>query len=512
MLDETIHLALDTIRKNKQALVFAPSRASAEKTAEDISNQTKLLFPELSSQILKSSSSPTKQCRRLANCIKKGIAFHHAGLTGKQKELIEQEFRKGSIRIVCCTPTLAIGMSLPAFRVILKSLKRYSGRRGMDWIPVLEYHQMAGRAGRPEYEPYGEALTIAKTTSEKEAIHERYICGRPEQIYSKLAVEPVFRTYLLSLIAADITRTKQQIKEFFSKTFWAFQFKDTEKLELLIEKMLLLLEEYEFIIISRKESDFTPASDLQADARIRATLLGKRVSELYLDPFTAHHLLNCLKRSSSKEIELSSFSFIQMFCHTLEMLPLLRVKAKDHEHVQERLAERYGQLLEDEPTLYDFNYDDFLNSIKTALFFEEWIEEKDEDYLLEKYGIPPGEVHTKLDLADWLLYSSHELARIIHLQGSLNELSKLRFRIKYGVKEELLPLLRLKGIGRKRARKLYNNKIKDIGDVKKTSLPLLTQLIGQKTAESIKQQVENPEQPVSPGKRKGQLGVLKFKG
>ncbi|MFH1682643.1 MAG: hypothetical protein ABIA37_02490, partial [Candidatus Woesearchaeota archaeon] len=80
MLDETIYLALETIRMKKQALVFVPSRASAEKTAEDISNQTKLMFPELANQILKVSSTPTKQCRRLANCIKKGIAFHHAGL------------------------------------------------------------------------------------------------------------------------------------------------------------------------------------------------------------------------------------------------------------------------------------------------------------------------------------------------------------------------------------------------------------------------------------------------
>ena len=124
MLDDTLFLALETISLNKQALIFASTRSIAEKTAEDISLKTSFFFPELATQVLKGISSPTKQCHRLSSCVKKGIAFHHAGLTSKQKELVEEEFRKGTIKIICCTPTLAMGMSLPAFRVIIKSLKR----------------------------------------------------------------------------------------------------------------------------------------------------------------------------------------------------------------------------------------------------------------------------------------------------------------------------------------------------------------------------------------------------
>ena len=162
-MDPLHQLAQDTLDKNKQAIVFTASRASAEKTAEELSKLTTVQLLDLSQKVLKSISSPTKQCRRLSNCIKKGMAFHHSGLTSQQKDLIEEEFKKGTIKIICATPTLAAGLSLPAFRVILKSLKRYSGRRGMDWIPVLEYYQMAGRAGRPEYESFGEAIAIAKT-------------------------------------------------------------------------------------------------------------------------------------------------------------------------------------------------------------------------------------------------------------------------------------------------------------------------------------------------------------
>ena len=79
----------------------------------------------------------------------------------------------------------------------------------------------------------------------------------------------------------------------------------------------------------------------------------------------------------------------------------MRVKSKDEETVQEELTKNYDQLLEKEPSAFDHEYEEFINSIKTALFFSEWINEADEDYLLEKYDIRPGEIKVKLDLADW---------------------------------------------------------------------------------------------------------------
>src|SRR3990167_7074642 len=106
-----LDLALDTIKIGKQALVFANTKRSAEKTAEDIAKKVKTdnkKLIELSESVLKALSRPTKQCERLSNCIKKGIAFHHAGLVAKQRELIEDNFRSGLIKIICCTPTLCL--------------------------------------------------------------------------------------------------------------------------------------------------------------------------------------------------------------------------------------------------------------------------------------------------------------------------------------------------------------------------------------------------------------------
>ncbi|MBS3127245.1 ATP-dependent DNA helicase, partial [Candidatus Woesearchaeota archaeon] len=77
--------------------------------------------------------------------------------------------------------------------------------------------------------------------------------------------------------------------------------------------------------------------------------------------------------------------------------------------------------------------------------------------------------------------------------------------------EELLPLLRLKGIGRVRARKLYTQGIKDLGDVKKIDLVSLSQILGRTVAEDVKKQVGEEVKEVPKGTRKGQLSIQKFK-
>ncbi len=474
-----IDLALDTISKGKQALVFVNSKPSAEKQAEEISKRCNGKLDELAEKVLNVLSTPTKQCKRLAGCIKKGIAFHHAGLDQKQKELIEDGFRAGEIKIICCTPTLAAGMDLPAFRTILTSLKRYTNH-GMDYIPVLEYEQMAGRAGRPKYDSYGEAICIAGTDAQKEELIEKYLNGEVEHIYSKLAAEPVLRTYVLSLISSGLVRSKEDLMKFFSRTFFAFQFKDLKKIEELLVRVLGMLKDWGFVKGSSNE-DFVSADSM--NEKYIVTLLGKRVVELYLDPLTANKLVEGLK----KKCEKNEFSYLQLISHTLEMRPLLRIKKSEYEEVQEKIALIEENLLED--GFFD-EFEDFENSIKTAWFFEEWINESSEEQLLEKFGVRPGEIKYKLNLSDWLLFSCIELSKLSLLNENVSNLTKLRVRLKYGIKEELMPLVRLKGIGKTRARKLYSNGIKDVRGLKKIGLGELKLLIGEKTAENIKKQLE----------------------
>ncbi|MBS3147731.1 hypothetical protein J4219_02510 [Candidatus Woesearchaeota archaeon] len=473
--DPVVNLALDTIELKKQALVFVNAKRSAEKVAEDISKKSPLksdALSQLSEDIKTILPRPTKQCERLALCAKKGIAFHHSGLHAKQKELVENAFREGVIKIIACTPTLAAGLDLPAYRAIIRDLKRF-GPHGMAPIPVLEFLQMAGRAGRPKYDTVGEAIVIVQTETDKQYVIDTYLRGVPEEIYSKLAVEPVLRTYLLSLINSRIIHSKETILDFFSRTFWAFQYNDLERMAKIIDRMLKLLMEWGFI------------QEIQEG--YRATIIGKRVAELYLDPLTAHIFIDALMRSES--IKLKSISFLHLVCDSLEMRPLLRVKQKEFDDVQEKYHLLESYLLKPEPSMFEPEYEEYLNAFKTALMLEEWIDEKDEEWMLEKYDCRPGEMRVKIDNADWLLYSCHELARLLSLQPLLKEIVKTRLRLKYGVKEELLALIRFEGVGRVRARKLFKEGIKDVGDVKNASQEKLARIVGDSVAKSLKKQV-----------------------
>lgn len=522
--DETLNIALDTLKIKKQALIFLSTKKSAESNAEKIAVKVKdINLEELSEEVRTVLTRPTKQCERLARCVKKGIAFHHSGLESKQRELIENKFRDGTIKIICCTPTLAMGLDMPAFRSVVRDLKRYGGRWGMDWIQVLEYHQMAGRAGRPGKEDYGEAICVASNDSEKNNIITKFIHGEPEDIYSKLAVEPVLRTYILSLVATGFVKNKKELSDFFSKTFWAHQYKDLEKLNFILEKMITLLKTWGFLesdeknLLDKKTEkiDFKSVSfksvDSIIDEKLIATKLGEKVSSLYLDPYTANFIITCLKRAKDTRLA-KEFSYIHMVSSTLELRPTFKVGVKEYTLVEEKLVECGDDLLYPIPSAYDADYEDFLSTIKTSIIFDEWMNETDEHDLLEKYNVRPGEFKTKLNEADWILFCTTEFARMTNCLELIKDIRKTQVRLEYGAKEELIALLKLKNIGRIRARTLYKNGIKDLGDILKIDFTTLSQLIGQAIAKDIKSQVgaDVSNIVVKPNKRKGQMSMSDY--
>lgn len=467
----------ETITREKQVIIFCGSKRGAEKQAEDLAKYLRKTFSaisandslkELAHRFEHVLSTPTKQCQRGAFCISGSTAFHHAGLTSEQRDIIEQGFKAGSIRVICATPTLAAGLNLPAFRVIIRDLKRY-GRWGMQYIPTLEYYQMAGRAGRPGLETYGEAIILAQSDAEKEQLFEKYITGKVEPITSKLAVEPVLRFHVLALIASGFITNKKQLYAFFSNTFYAKQFGDMQKITQILEKVLGLLTKYGFL---EGSSDDFVSADVVASEKLRATLLGRKVSELYLDPYTAHELIESLKKADpAKKIV---FPLLHILSNTIEMRPLLRVKSGEIDDIHSIVLQYEDQFLQEVPD----DVDDFLESVKTALFFQAWVQETDEETLLERFDIRPGEIRAKLEIIEWLIQSSIELSRYCSLHHMITPLASLQTRLKYGVKEELLPLLKLKNIGRVRARLLYNRGFTSVASLKSASTENLTSILG----------------------------------
>ena len=482
--DSEIILSRNTIEKKKQALIFVASRRSAEATSEKISNKISKMISDdekkelnkLSSDILSVLNSPTKQCKRLAGIVSRGCAFHHAGLVSKQRRIIEDGFRSGLIKILVSTPTLAFGINLPAWRVLIRDAKRYSsfGYYGSQYIPVLEIQQMFGRAGRPKYDKTGEAILLAKTQDDAEDLKERYILGEPEPIYSKLSIESMLRMHILGLIAMGVTKSRGELESFLSKTFFAYQYGDINEIMEKTERILRQLESYKFITIGNKpfiSSEFVPAFDIDRDVELQPTKIGKRVAQLYIDPVSANFIIQGL-------VQKDDIEYLMLISQCVEMEPLLRIKKNDYEDIEDELARSSIQA----PDVWDVDYDSFLMAFKTSLMFNDWMDESSEDAILDKYGIAPGELYSKKLNAEWMLYAATELAVLLEKRDVANSLNKVKLRVKHGVRKDLLKLVKLKGIGRVRARLLRNNGVKIPSDLKRVDLK---KILGPKIAAQI---------------------------
>ncbi len=148
-----------------------------------------------------------------------------------------------------------------------------------------------------------------------------------------------------------------------------------------------------------------------------------------------------------------------MVTNTAEMKPY----SKATEEAEERFLE-YGRLLEGQSAYDSYLYDP-IKPFSTALMLNEWIDEVGEQALMIKYRESPGSIFNKTNNTDWLLYSSTELARIIKVNPRM--LLELRVRMRYGIKKELLDLVRLEQVGRVRARLMFNSGIKTVDDLRK---------------------------------------------
>ncbi|MFB6294900.1 MAG: ski2-like helicase, partial [Candidatus Nanohaloarchaea archaeon] len=220
---------------------------------------------------------------------------------------------------------------------------------------------------------------------------------------------------------------------------------------------------------------------------LAATTIGERVAELYIDPYTAHHLLQHMEQAEQRGG--SDLAWLHSLSQTVEMKPRFRVRSSEEADVEEMLAEAEEELFDTPPEPWDIGYDQFLEALKTGMCLKEWVEEVDEDELMERYNVTPGGVRAKVEQADWLLYACSELATLKEWDDARGQVQKLRTRVKHGIREELLPLVRFDQVGRVRARALYDDGITSAADIRDASFNHLKNLVGKRTAEKLKHQV-----------------------
>lgn len=473
-----LRLIEDTLARDKSILLFYSSRRNAEAAARRAAEVVRPRLPDqdrrelvrLGQEALKALGTPTRQCQKLADCLVRGAAFHHAGLVAEQRRLVEEAFRTRLLKVICCTPTLALGINLPSFRSVVRDLRRYSEEAGSAWIPVREWKQYVGRSGRPGLEEWGEGIAIARTEDERDAILEHYIRAGPEPVRSQLAAEPALRMAMLGLIAAGFVRSLPGAAQFFSRTFFGYQYRDAVPLTDALDRVIHLLESFGFVT--------------RQGTRMDVTRIGRRVAELYIDPLSAFTMIERLGDGRPK----NELSYLHLICSCGELWPRLRCRPREWHELAGRRAglERW---LFDPPPPWEPDYETRLRILKTALMLDDWIDEKSEAELLDRWQEAPGELRTHLVTGDWLLYAASELARLTGRKKEGTALATLRLRVRAGVRAELMPLVAFEGIGRVRARILFQAGIRTADDIGAASQERLARLLGPAIAASLKQQV-----------------------
>lgn len=474
--DPIVSLVDDCLSNNGQVLIFVNTRRASESLASSLRSVTRKYIGvgkelrEISKSVSLDDEEPTSIGKRLSECIKYGVAFHNAGLSNDQRKRVEDLFRAGKIKVIVATPTLAAGINLPARMVIIREATRFDAEYGHSAIPVLEIKQMCGRAGRPRYDDYGEAVFISKDEDHRSFLLENYLLADPENVYSKLGTEPALRSHILAVIATGSVRSEEGIFRFLEHSFLAKQ-TDLDFMHDTLRRILSYLEENEMV-------------KAEKDGTLRATAFGKRVSDLYLDPASAVTMRKALE-VFRKDAE---FGILHTLAATADLKPLY-LRQSDYAWVEELLESKRDEMLLEPPS--DLNqYEFYLAEVKTASLIQDWIEEKSEEEIEKKFGIGPGDIRSKMEVAEWMAYSMDQLSALFN-ERAHELLQPLVKRINKGVRPELLELTKLRNIGRVRARVLFNNGFRTIADIRNASVDRLASLpaIGPALAAQIKKQL-----------------------
>ena len=471
LMGTPIDLGVQSVKQGGQSLVFAETRVRSKSLATKASDaifqmldKKEILELEKTSKKLLSENEHTELVKTLALLVKKGVAFHHAGLNQKCRQTIEEEFRKGTIKLLSSTPTLAAGVNLPARRVVISNINRYNAKVGANRpISILEYKQLCGRAGRPQYDDYGESIIVGNGNTED--LIEYYINGEPEPIISKITDDKSLRTHILSVIVTHPGIKKEDLLEFFLQTLGGLQTRKPT-LKFAIDISLRFLSS-KFLIIKKGE-------------RYAATEFGKKTSMLYIDPLTATYFRDSIENVSQERKH--TFGFLHLITNCEEFFPKFSLRQKDYETASLMIENNSSQLLEP-ISEYDCS--------RSLLALQSWITESTELSLSDSLGIESGDVHRMTENANWLSYCLREISKHVERVDLLEELSDLRNRVIYGIREELLDLVKVKGIGRVRARILFKHGIKNLEDLKKIPVNKLGEIdkIGSTIADKIKEEL-----------------------
>lgn len=449
--DVIVKIVEKAIEDNSQALSFVSTRRFTESLATYVAKkidkkttkEQKHKFKQVADKLLevpkKKGSLPTTTCLKLAEAAEKGVVFHHAGLFNEQKEIIEDEFRNGNILMITATPSLMYGVNLPSKYVVIRDHTRWTSN-GPASIPVFDYEQMSGRAGRPQYDDVGYSYLVAKTMDEAFDLEARYVNGEIELTNSKLIdnKDAIYKQ-IIAQIASSLSKNLDDLNDFFGKTLYGFQMKNNPSMSMFAQDSLNweLESALEFLL---------------QNGIIRATPEGLKTTDfgnLIAKSNYAVETAVKIKEYVSTMEKLNPAEMIYALAETPD-LPLISFKGRKSKNpVRDKLSE-CGLFAVD-----------IGNPEATAVSLIEWIDERNEYEIENAYNVYSASTRRSAYEASRLVKFAKNTLEVLGNYSNLKDMDYLSARLYYGVKEDIIPLVvGVKRLGRKRARLL----MKTFGD------------------------------------------------
>lgn len=474
--DVIVKIVEKAIEDNSQALSFVSTRRFTESLATYVAKkidkkttkEQKQKFKQVADKLLevpkKKGSLPTTTCLKLAEAAEKGVVFHHAGLFNEQKEIIEDEFRKGNILMITATPSLMYGVNLPSKYVVIRDHTRWTSN-GPASIPVFDYEQMSGRAGRPQYDDVGYSYLVAKTMDEAFDLEARYVNGEIELTNSKLIdnKDAIYKQ-IIAQIASSLSKNLDDLNDFFGKTLYGFQMKNNPSMSMFAQDSLNweLESALEFLL---------------QNGIIRATPEGLKTTDfgnLIAKSNYAVETAVKIKEYVSTMEKLNPAEMIYALAETPD-LPLISFKGrKSKDPVRDKLSE-CGLFAVD-----------IGNPEATTVSLIEWIDERNEYEIENAYNVYSASTRRSAYEASRLVKFAKNTLEVLGNYSNLKDMDYLSARLYYGVKEDIIPLVvGVKRLGRKRARLLMKTFGDNLSEASEKELQKV-EGIGPKLADKVK--------------------------
>ncbi|XP_046392889.1 DNA polymerase theta [Ischnura elegans] len=496
--DDVTFLCLETIAQGFSVLIFCPTKNWCEKLAETVAKDfffigtsslpvaedgrklvekfiQQLNKSPLSEVIDKLKRSPAGLDPILAKTVSLGVAFHHAGLTMDERDILESSFRSGVLRVLVATSTLSSGVNLPARRVIVRT-PIFHGKL----VDILTYKQMIGRAGRMGVDTAGESILVCH--EKEKGMVERLLNAELPAIQSCLGsgrstkLSASLKRAVFEVVASGVASTPEQVECYTNLTLLAAIMKAEKKVDFQIhdplKTCLKYLEECEFIRLEK--------SGENGEVKYVATHLGEACLAASLPPDQAMSLFEELQRARKCFVledelhiiyQVTPFSVADQWGDSLDWLHLLNMweclpsslkRVGELVGIDERFIVRAmrGSLNLRAPKQIEKM--GIHRRFYTALALRELVNEVPINDVAQKYGCNRGMLQSLQQSAAIFAGMVTQFCRRLRWTGMELLASQLQDRLQFGIRGELCDLMRLPMLDGQCARALFDAGIESL--------------------------------------------------